>query len=53
MFPASGGLDHLVPRLPEYGLRERCRLEEEIFGFMVTRHPLELIEPGAAAPGRR
>ena len=43
LFPGAGGLDHLVPRLPEYGLRERCRLEEEIFGFMVTRHPLEFV----------
>jgi DNA polymerase III alpha subunit len=49
LFPGSGGVDHLVPRLPEYGLRERCRMEEEIFGFMVTRHPLELLE--APAPG--
>ena len=51
LFPGSGGLDHLVPRLPEYGLRERCRMEEELFGFMVTRHPLELIEKSASAPG--
>ena len=51
LFPGSGGLDHLVPRLPEYGLRERCRMEEEIFGFMVTRHPLELIEASAPRPG--
>ncbi len=52
LFPGAGGLDHLVPRLPEYGLRERCRLEEEIFGFPVTRHPLELLgeRPGSAAP---
>ncbi len=51
LFPGAGGLDHLVPRLPEYGLRERCRMEEEIFGFMVTRHPLELIENSAPGPG--
>jgi error-prone DNA polymerase len=43
LFPGAGGLDHLVPRLPEYGLAERCGMEEEIFGFTVTRHPLELI----------
>ncbi|MHB8834444.1 MAG: DNA polymerase III subunit alpha [Candidatus Methylomirabilia bacterium] len=55
MFPGSGGLDHLVPRLPEYDLRERCRLEEEIFGFMVTRHPLEFMagEPGQPSPRTR
>jgi len=38
-----------VPRLPEYGLAERCGMEEEIFGFMVTRHPLELI-PSDSSP---
>jgi DNA polymerase III alpha subunit len=43
LFPGAGGLDHLVPRLPEYVLAERCRMEEEIFGFPVTRHPLELL----------
>ena len=51
MFPGSGGLDHLVPRLPEYGLRKRCLMEQEIFGFMATKHPLELIEARASAPG--
>lgn len=51
LFPESRGLDHLVPRLPQYDLRERCRMEEEIFGFMVTRHPLELLEaPGPGPP---
>ena len=50
MFPGSGGLDHLVPRLPEYGLRERCLMEQEIFGFMVTRHPLELMNVTAYVP---
>jgi len=49
LFPGAGGLDHLVPRLPEYGLAERCGMEEEIFGFMVTRHPLELI-PSDSSP---
>ena len=39
-----------MPRLPEYGLRERCRMEEEIFGFMVTRHPLELIHRASGEP---
>jgi DNA polymerase III alpha subunit len=43
LFPGSGGLDHLVPRLPEYGLAERCRMEQELFGFPITRHPLELV----------
>ncbi len=45
LFPNAGHLDSLVPRLPEYSLRERCRLEEEIFGFSVTRHPIELLSP--------
>lgn len=53
LFPGSGGLDRLVPRLPEYGLRERCRMEEEIFGFMVTRHPLELIQEHDRGPQRQ
>ncbi|HWR96794.1 MAG TPA: DNA polymerase III subunit alpha, partial [Candidatus Methanoperedens sp.] len=48
LFPGAGGLDHLVPRLPEYPLAERCRMEEEIFGFPVTRHPLELIADNGA-----
>jgi DNA polymerase III alpha subunit len=47
LFPGAGGLDHLVPRLPEYCLRERCAMEQEIFGFMVSRHPLELLAAGA------
>jgi DNA-directed DNA polymerase III PolC len=46
LFPNAGGLDALVPRLPEYSLEERCRIEEEIFGFTVSRHPLELLPPG-------
>jgi DNA-directed DNA polymerase III PolC len=45
LFPNAGGLDDLVPRLPEYPLEERCRIEEEIFGFTVSRHPLELLSP--------
>jgi DNA-directed DNA polymerase III PolC len=45
LFPSAGRLDSLVPRLPEYSLRERCRIEEEIFGFSVTRHPIELLPP--------
>ena len=45
LFPNAGGLDDLVPRLPEYPLEERCRIEEEIFGFPVSRHPLELLPP--------
>jgi DNA-directed DNA polymerase III PolC len=45
LFPNAGGLDDLVPRLPEYPLEERCRIEEEIFGFSVSRHPLELLSP--------
>ena len=51
LFPGAGGLDHLVPRLPEYELVERCHTEQEIFGFMVTRHPLEFVagEPGPSS----
>jgi DNA polymerase III alpha subunit len=45
LFPNAGRLDSLVPRLPEYSLRERCRIEEEIFGFSVTRHPIEMLSP--------
>jgi len=45
LFPNTGGLDDLVPRLPEYPLEERCRIEEEVFGFTVSRHPLELLPP--------
>jgi DNA polymerase III alpha subunit len=45
LFPCAGGLADLVPRLPEYSLEERCRIEEEIFGFSVSRHPLELLPP--------
>jgi DNA-directed DNA polymerase III PolC len=45
LFPNAGGLDDLVPRLPEYPLEERCRIEEEVFGFPVSRHPLELLPP--------
>jgi DNA-directed DNA polymerase III PolC len=48
LFPDAGGLDALVPRLPEYPLAERCRLETEIFGFPVSRHPLELLPPSLA-----
>ncbi len=32
----------VVPRLPEYPRRERLRLENEIFGFTVSEHPLSL-----------
>jgi DNA-directed DNA polymerase III PolC len=46
LFPNAGGLDALVPRLPEYSLEERCRIEEETFGFTVSRHPLDLLPPG-------
>ena len=53
LFPGAGGLDHLVPRLPEYGLRERCRMEEELFGFMVTRHPLEFVAGESSPQGGR
>ena len=52
LFPGSGGLDHLVPRLPEYSLRERCRMEEDLFGFMVTRHPLEFVAGESFPPER-
>jgi DNA-directed DNA polymerase III PolC len=51
LFPGACGLDHLVPRLPEYPLAERCRMEREIFGFPVTRHPLELAPRVPAAGG--
>jgi DNA polymerase III alpha subunit len=43
LFPGAGGLDALVPRLPEYPLEERCRIEKEVFGFTVSRHLLELL----------
>ena len=52
LFPGSGGLDHLVPRLPEYSLRERCLMEQDIFGFMVTRHPLESVAGESFPPVR-
>ena len=36
----------VVPRLPEYPLRERLELEMEHFGFTATAHPLALHDYG-------
>jgi DNA-directed DNA polymerase III PolC len=45
----SGEMDHglarIVPRIPEYSLEERCLIELETFGYMASRHPLELLVP--------
>jgi DNA polymerase III alpha subunit len=42
---ARRDLARIVPRIPEYSLMERCLIELETFGFMVSRHPLELLVP--------
>jgi len=39
----DGGLARIVPRIPEYSLEQRCLIELETFGYMVSRHPLELL----------
>jgi len=44
-------LAHIVPRIPEYSLEERCLIELETFGYMVSRHPLELLAPRSGLQG--
>lgn len=33
-----------LPNLPQYTLAKRCQIEMETFGYMVSAHPLQLIE---------
>jgi len=40
-----------VPRLPEYGRSRRLLLEQELFGFTVSEHPLALLEDELCRPG--
>jgi DNA-directed DNA polymerase III PolC len=44
-------LTHIVPRIPEYSLHQRCLIELETFGFMATRHPLQLLVPQPGPEG--
>ncbi len=44
-------LTRIVPRIPEYSLAERCLIELETFGFMASRHPLELLVPQSLTEG--
>lgn len=41
----------VVPRLCEYSRRRRLLLEQELFGFTVSEHPLALLEEELARPG--
>jgi len=42
MFPdAKTRLASLVPRIPDYLLEEKCQIEHDYFGFMISKHPLE------------
>jgi DNA-directed DNA polymerase III PolC len=41
----NGSLATIVPRIPEYSQEQRCLIELETFGYMVSRHPLELLVP--------
>jgi DNA polymerase III alpha subunit len=47
--PVAEAMGHslasIVPRIPEYSLEQRCLIELETFGYMVSRHPLELLAP--------
>jgi DNA polymerase III alpha subunit len=47
----DGGLAGIVPRIPEYPLEQRCLIELETFGYMVSRHPLELLAPRTGLQG--
>jgi DNA-directed DNA polymerase III PolC len=48
---ARRDLTCIVPRIPEYSLEERCFIELETFGFMATRHPLQLLVPQPGPEG--
>jgi DNA-directed DNA polymerase III PolC len=34
----------LVPSIPDYSFNEKCQIEYDMFGFMVSAHPLEFFE---------
>lgn len=43
-------LASLVPRIPDYGIEEKCQIEYEYFGFMVSMHPLEFFKKRISKP---